>query len=243
MNKTLFHNSGLRLYFLKLTAFIFILASLSVEISAQKYSNDGYRHSFFVSKYEWESTVELFPDEFCGYTTRLKFVHAPENNTLSKMLDLIDNTDISTVSDDTAHPSFFYEIFVYDKPVVMLYPAISPILVEQPTDTVGPLDKGFKEVYIEVQPSMDIDAKYKFVYDDKLMFSRQWIDGLFGKEITAQTLISQPKLLPHAVLWKFTLIDGTIKQCEVLVEDMSRPAICIYDVLNKSIRKIDMPRR
>ena len=207
-------NQPLRLALAFLLAVLFNIPVFAIQNKESKQeAENGKDYPTWIDN----ETVVEYPDEFFGAYERMRFMHTTDNVLLDRIISTVNTTDYKSILGIKKDFVNFLHIYVLNEPFpdnpYINTPQLESNLLKH---TIDIANAKYLEFYVVGGEKIDICSKYCFVYQSWLMFSEQWIDGLF-ENINAylKLILGGLQIGEEHIVWRFVVENGEIKDSSV----------------------------
>lgn len=189
-----------------------------------------------------EKTYEQYPKEFSGFYERMRYMKVEDNDLMTRIISIVDSCDVNKIFNISDFSIGFLCLYAYDYPSEERKKIFIPRYTERPHETID-INSDYLEIYVESTELIDINTKYCFACGKHIIFSDQWIHGLFrNMNNYIKTILSWLILLPKTAVWRFVVQDGVITESSVCLSEFFDSYTPIFHFETGVMEKIPMYR-
>lgn len=193
--------------------------------------------------YITKEAIDEYPELLNGWFQRTKYAETVDNPAMSEMMEIVSNTDVEKLLGIKGWSLQYLRIGAYDFAPHREIHSVNPIHISSSLpEKIGPLNKGYKEIYIESYDQNSTGFSYVFAYGNQILFTNQWFEGLMQPTdlFFNFVILDGPKLFGMPTIWRFALQDGEIVESSVSYYQWEDRHIKTYNFQTKELTEIQL---
>lgn len=190
-----------------------------------------------------QEALASHPEEFEGIYARINHYVVEKSDLMDQIFNIIDTTDIRIIFKNPSYKEDNLYMYVSDSELYNIGEYVfSAHLRDTNIDEISNLNEGHKVVYIESESIVYSDSQYCFAYGGRIVFSRQYVKGLYANKIGVYRMILDYAIVgDQTAIWKFIIDDGIITDATVCLEGYYMYHTPVYHVFTGEMEIIKRP--
>lgn len=187
-------------------------------------------------------TLSAFPSEFEGVYARIDFYKANKSRLMDLIFNILDTTDIRHIFKQPNYKEGNLYMYISDEPLHEGVYMFSPHLIDTKQLDVKDFVNGQKIIYIESESFIYPDSRYCFAYDNRIVFTCQYIDNLYAEKVNIYRMITDYVMMgDKTCIWTFTINDGLLTDCTVTLDGYYNHHTPVYHIMTGEMEIIKRP--